>query len=610
MSPTSFAGAISRKRARTRRIRFCGVALLLFVSVVITAGMTACGDDPTGPPPVPTVTSISATVIDPGDTVVVRGKNFKTAPKENTVRFNNPFDAAVPIAATTTSLTVIVPENAASGPVSVTVTDQPVAGVGPEVEVTRGVGDVWVFGGTNSSYVVELPFPVPNAEYLLIPFSANAGSPYTAVHSYTIKPGAAAYSPPPDYRWQPEIAALTARERFELKLREAIDEFAETGAAVAQAKPESPSRGPARFDLFNVFANPDENASTLNPGNYEQVTAELRYPGLHCLIYTDVDTLAGGNLSLEQIREFGLTFDTQIHLTNTTFFGTESDVDGNQRVIILITPVVNRLTPKGSTSFIGGFFLPVDLFAPGGGIPVGTTNQAEIFYVLASDPGGFWGPVQPDTFVAQENVKTIAHEYEHLISFSFRLLGYGVQYAQTTWLEEGMAHMAEDLNDINTSNFGRANRYLSDPGNISLEHNQAPIPQRGGIYLFLRYLGDRFGETIYKGLLQSKCVGRSCIENVTNENFYWTVDDFLATLYLSGKGITASDTYNYRSIDLADFDSVPATRLSAGDGSVTGTIFRTSGDFYLFRNTSATTSRLTMGNSTKAGLRTVIVRIR
>jgi len=259
---------------------------------------------------------------------------------------------------------------------------------------------------------------------------------------------------------------MTAQERFDQYLREELQRSSDIFRAIAAGGGRA-WRGPVRAGAARhlpllLCAQHDlgvhAQSRQLYPGFGH---AALRGATLPHLLRRD--TLSGGNLSQADFNAFGDRYDNGIHLTNTTYFGTESDVDDNDRVFILVSPVVNRLTPAGSTSFIGGFFLPIDLYSPGGVIPAGTTNETEIFYVLAADPNGHWGNKFSTAFVAQENVKTIAHEYQHLISISFRLLTYGIAYLQGTWLEEGMSHMAEDLNGINGSNVG---------GRISI----SPIP--------------------------------------------------------------------------------------------------------------------------------------
>jgi hypothetical protein len=368
------------------------------------------------------------------------------------------------------------------------------------------------------------------------------------------------------------------------------------------------------FRQFNVW-NTTEGTNGGDPDNYTQVTAQLRYTGTHVLVYADVDTLATGNLTQADFDTFGETYDADIRPAAIKYFGTESDIDNNGRVIILVTPVVNSLTPRDASYLIGGFFFEIDLYGTSQ-LPPGTTNHAEMFYVLASDPAGVWSDPRSRTRVAEENIKTIGHENEHLISFSWRRFNEGGA-TQVTWLEEGMAHMAEDLlaletGDVsyNASNEGRGARFRQDPGAISLEDSESPLNQRGAIYLFLRLLGDRYGNGIYKQILQDDCIGRTCIEKITGEDFYQTFGEFLASMYLSGSGVTMDERYNYDSIDLADFGYLLVTAAAFDGNDVGDDVRRTSGDFFVFSGSSTPTSRISVSTSSSImGLRTVITRI-
>jgi hypothetical protein len=288
-------------------------------------------------------------------------------------------------------------------------------------------------------------------------------------------------------------------------------------------------------------------------------------------------------------------------------------VDGNGKVILLISPVVNRLEEPGcspgncSCGFIAGFFNPRDLYnSPP--VPSGTSNHAEILYLLAADPGGQWDCEFPVLETAAENLGTITHELEHLISFSQRVFQQdGV--VQVTWLEEGMAHMAEDLNDDNSSNIGRGSLYRSDPGAFSIEDNNAGLEQRGGIYLMLRLLADQYGEGILKEIVQSKCTGRACIQNVSGKGFYDVFAEFLAAQYLSGKGITDDERFNYTSIDIDDFGTLPVPIRPVGSIGVTGTVRRSAGEFHIFQNTGTENIIGFTDTSGNAKLRAVIVRL-
>jgi hypothetical protein len=599
------------------------LAALALIALVASLG-ASCEDDSTGPedelPPVPTVSTVAPSTVSPGDTVTIGGSDFATPARDNDVFFYNPLRAAEPFAGSATSLSVVVPRDAATGPVRVKVPGQPEAGVGPDVAVNRGVGDVWVFAGTGTDYPLKLPFPAGNSEYLLVPHSANPNTPYTQVHSYGITSGqvTAAGRVPAGSRVEPSM--MSVRERFDEHRRRELEELMRTVDESALVRP-GPLRGierapeaPAQFRQFNVLNT--AVGSLTNPSSYTQVTAQLRYDGQSCLVYNDVDTLATGNFTQADYDELGSFFDTQGHPSDTTYFGPESDIDANGKVIILVSGIINGLAgtdPNWDQSyFIGGFFSSVDLFREGqSGIPAGTTNEAEIFYVLAADPDRqYLPPISfPRQAMVEENKQTLVHEFQHLISFSFRLFNFGFTAAQATWLEEGMAHMAEDLVGRNSSNIGRGSRYLDDPGAVSLENEAAPINQRGGIYLFLRYLGDRFGEDIYRQILQSRCVGRPCIESITGENFYTTFADFLATLYVSGRGITSDSEYNFTSIDLGDFGPLSVGPATVGD-PISGTVFRTSGDFFTATNPGGSQGEFTFTQSSDMRLRAVVVRTR
>lgn len=387
--------------------------LLVAVTISLACEEEMMGDQP---PPPPTVTGVSATTLAPGDTLVVTGTNFLSPPDENRVFFNNASGVSIPFAGSATQLSVVVDQDALSGRISVTVTDQPQAGVGPNVVITRGVGDVWVYGDNDKP--LELSHPTALTQYLVIPHATNPAAPYTQNHPYAVASENAA---PPVFASADGVGDMTPREAFDAwRWEEAARHASAAPDAQRLRERGSPASTEAsQFRQFFVLNTP--TGATNNPANFTVVTALQRYSGSRCIIYSDVDTLSTGNLTQSDFDDFGNIFDTQIDSVNVAHFGGYSDVDGNGRVIILVSPVVNRLTPPSSSGFIGGFFLFNDLFAPGVGANPGTTNFGEIFYVLAADPAAQWGNPFPPNFTAQENVKTIAHEHEHLISFSHRL---------------------------------------------------------------------------------------------------------------------------------------------------------------------------------------------
>lgn len=574
-------------------------------AAVLIAG-AGCGSDggpvePPPPPPPPTVSGLSLTSASPGDTLLVTGNNFSPVPTSNRVKFNNATAEVFPFAAAATELRAVVPENAISGPVTVASRGVAQSGSSPSLQITRGAGDVWIFGNAGAGSALSLETP-PGSQYLLIPYAANSAAPFSQVHSY-------AFSEPVVLADVVAADAPGLRENFERERWKQMDRLI---AGLDRSRlPEfdssrsTPAAGQFRlFETFFVLNSADPDIDITDADNFTTVTAELRYTGNHSVIYSDIDTLTTGNLTQTDMRAFAGAFDNQIQPTNTVKFGAPSDIDDSNKVIILITPVVNRMTPPASPSFIGGFFHPGDLLP--GAVDEGASNGAEIFYVLAADTGAFWGNRFSLPFVRQENVKTIAHEHQHLISFAVRVFKQGGK-VQAFWLEEGMSHMAEDFSGTNSSNVDRANEYLLDPGETSLEDAGAPITQRGAAYLFLRLLGDRFGEDIFFAIVNGDCVGRPCIESVTGVDFYQTVGEFLAALYLSGTGITADNRFNYSSIDLDNFTSVMVTGRNLGD-SFGGTVKLSSGDLFLLGNPTVNPHSYVISAGADAGLRVVVVR--
>ncbi len=555
----------------------------------------ACSeDDPVEPAPdPPSVTGVSATTVSPGDILIINGAHFATPASQNQVRFTNSLGVSNAFAGNADSIEVVVDQDATSG--AITVSNPNGSDTGPVVTVTRGIGEFFVFGGLGANNVLSLPSPTGTTRYLIIPLGVNPSADYLNDYGYqiasdnTVASSAVASGP----TRRAGAASMGIGETFDAfrwkQARELIDRVGPParGTTPSEAPAESETPPYRQFYVLNTTSG-----SVLDPSNYDYITADRRYDGTKCQVYADVDTLANPANNFDQIHfdQLGQAFDNSIEATNVSYFGAYSDVDANGKVIILITPVVNRMTPPNSSGFIAGFFLSIDLYSPPQ-VPTGTTNRAEIFYLLAADPQATWGNPFPIDFTADENIGTTAHEHEHMISFSHRIFEKGGA-TQEPWLEEGMAHMAEDLNGRHDANMARANIYLQDPGAISLEHATAPLEQRGGIYLFLRLMADRYGTDILKDIVQSSCRGRACVQNATGANFYDLVAEFLAALYLTGKGITADPRFNYASIDLADYGTVFTFPGVVGLDSA-GEVRRSSGDLHLYYGLLGVDTRFT-----------------
>src|SRR5690606_2216800 len=132
-------------------------------------------------------------------------------------------------------------------------------------------------------------------------------------------------------------------------------------------------------------------------------------------------------------------FDDPIFPTVTGAFGEPSDVDGNGRIIILFTPVVNELTPRGAAGFVAGFFYGLDLTEGA------NSNRAEIFYSVVPDPGGRYGDPRSRDDILRTVPGVLAHELQHMVHFHERMMRRQAPRPEAVWLSEALAHMAEDL---------------------------------------------------------------------------------------------------------------------------------------------------------------------
>jgi hypothetical protein len=268
------------------------------------------------------------------------------------------------------------------------------------------------------------------------------------------------------------------------------------------------------------------------------------------IVVADTNNPAGG-FTADEYRSIGVTFDTLVDPTDRAAFGSPSDIDGNGHVILFFTRAVNELTSQGSGSVFLGFFYSRDLFPKTGTSACDGSNVAEMFYLLVPDSTGVVnGNVRTKSQVLTFTNGTVAHEYQHLINASRRMYVNATNLSATLeekWLDEGLAHIAEDLNFWPSS--GRTprsnidNKIFSDPRAVAAYSTfavnnqkryatylgateiQSPIGSsafdddlqtRGAIWSFLRYAADHLTipeNTFWFNLVNSKTTG---VANLTN----------------------------------------------------------------------------------------------
>ena len=322
---------------------------------------------------------------------------------------------------------------------------------------------------------------------------------------------------------------VRAFERKSLLLRSASDPLASSRFSLRRSVQVSALGVPAVGDRINVKV-PDESRDSIC-NHYFSTQAVVASVSSKAILA--VDTLDGPPASLFtqfQMDSITTEFDNITYPTDASYFNTPTDVDNNQRVILLFTGEINKLTPRGSMSgVVGGFFFAGDFFPPTGTTPGSfcpQSNQAEIFYLLSPDPTGKFGDVRSTSSVRQMTRGTIAHEFQHMINAGNRYKNPAVSSFESLWLDEALAHFAEDAvgrtqrgfadlqtltfadilpcnspcpeaNDFNAfffQNLARLTQWMARPDTSSGITGDQPIEanlsSRGAAWALLRYAAD------------------------------------------------------------------------------------------------------------------------
>ena len=185
---------------------------------------------------------------------------------------------------------------------------------------------------------------------------------------------------------------------------------------------------PAAGDTLNLYVGGDCGSRT-------PVRGVVRYVGSGLIWVEDVDN-PGRTFTAADLQPLDNVYTDVVVPVLAEYFGTDDDVDGNGRVIVLITKEVNR---RGQNLI--GFVSAVDFSPPG---LCATSNYGEIFYGVAPDPGGQYGTARFWSDVVGLYPRLLAHEITHVIQFS-EILFHGSAASKTAWEREGSATLAEQL---------------------------------------------------------------------------------------------------------------------------------------------------------------------
>ncbi len=509
----------------------------------------------------PTIQSLSVAQADPGDTIEVRVNDLPASMTALVL-----FDGVEGVMASRVDgapavLRTVVPPpagvcSATVDPVDVRVRVGGTTTAAASLNVTVPanpfqVGQVLVIEGTTDVQCALLPADGGAAKYLLVALSAQfeqTGSFQVTLGANNVAFREAGTTPP-----AMEASFDTRLRAFERRLASRVIAPAQPPAAPVGQLFAGPEVGDKK--QFWVLNDVDATTDTvLTDDEFDRITATLKFVGVNSLLYID-DAAPATGLTDADIEFLGELYDRRLLDVDLDFFGEPTDVDNNGQVIVLLSPTVNKLTPRGAAGVIVGFFFGLDLFPPNAANcpECRFSNGAELFYGLVPDPSGQFSDARTRERALELLPGVMVHETQHMINFRYEVFENSPPQLERLWLSEGMAHMAEELagdfifdsgdpslaDDLYDSNFGRALRYLQEPESASLtaDEGQGSLGERGGWWLFLRWIGDQYGDFIFRDMSQAGPDGVANVELQTSESMFRLFADFAVAIWADDQTI-------------------------------------------------------------------------
>lgn len=344
-----------------------------------------------------------------------------------------------------------------------------------------------------------------------------------------------------------EDADVTADEILSTWLRAAeydlaLNEQAQAVKAIG-IKASSNALSVGDVESFRVLSSLNSTAA------YTNVDGEVRCIGDAVVFYVD-PAVSSSDLSDADVESLCHEFDG-VAKREMELLGSTSDINGDGRISILMTPQINRLGSLGG-GIITGYFWAGDLYPRSSANPV--SNEREIIYTMVPDPNGVHGAAVTKEFTLGNLLPAVfPHELQHAISYNQHVIVNNGSPEQN-WLNEGASHLAEDLMGFGQENASRYALYLSNTAYAGLVTTRQPnLYERGAAYLFLRYLYEQApsGDTFVRNLVSSSMTGVENLENAFGgstgfSKFHELLARWTVALALTNEGVTQDARYIYR----------------------------------------------------------------
>ena len=254
-------------------------------------------------------------------------------------------------------------------------------------------------------------------------------------------------------------------------------------------------------------------------------------------------------------------------------YAPESDVDGNGKVIFLITPIqdldfVQHIGGGYSFGGIMGYFSLNDKYPTSYTVQEyrkefdrivnmtyenDSSNQADILYINSQ-------MITIDTLFQKEFdslAGTFLHEFQHMVQFDYRFIQNEINTDLDTWINEGLSLLAEYNSGYAKGHDGRVSHvfdFLNSGHSLTEWKSNNLAYNYGYSLLFMRYVYERFGDRFIKEIYKSKKTGIDAIEESIknlgqNIDFNDLYTDFVTMILVSGRNITDDVRYNIKAFN-------------------------------------------------------------
>ncbi|MCZ6916789.1 MAG: hypothetical protein O7I93_08435 [Gemmatimonadetes bacterium] len=335
----------------------------------------------------------------------------------------------------------------------------------------------------------------------------------------------------------------------------------------AQAQSQSAVPGTVQVGDIVALRMPSFGGSC---NDFANISATVKAKGARGIWLNDNQN-AGGGFSNADYLAMSDQFDNFIFDTDTSFFGASTDLDGNDRLVVLVSKKLND-----DTQFILGFVSPRDMF-PTTSCPA--SNEGEIYYGRAPDASYSRDAAFKDA------LPLIAHEFTHVIQVGRRFV-VNQEPFMSSYMAEGQATLAEEvaghaaLGQASLMNYGFVRAFNSDDADdhdwyiaglsdiafyfgansqsassrISGAPHECswlrsdPDPCRGrplwyGVtWSLLRWVNDQLGpsyvggeKAIQRAIVNNNITGLANLEDVLGEPLDPLMAEWAATLYLDDR---------------------------------------------------------------------------